>query len=68
MGKSCSHGVHKSWMRRERSEANPLPSHTGTTLDAKWSLPVMGELPATENYGGDGLKKGSTDFLVKMRT
>lgn len=39
MCNSCSHGVHKSW---RRSEANPLPPHTGTILDAKWSLPVMG--------------------------
>lgn len=46
MDKSCSHSVHKSQMKRGRSEANPSPPHAGTGLDAKWSLPVMGQLPA----------------------
>lgn len=44
--KSCSHGVHRSQMKRERSEANPSPPHASTDLDAKWSPLVMGQLPA----------------------
>lgn len=36
----------QSQMKRGRSEANPLPPQADTILDAKWSLPVKGELPA----------------------
>lgn len=64
MGKSCTHCVHISQMERGRSEANPLTPQAGTILDAKW-LWLSCQL---KNYGGDGLKKGSTDFLVKTRT
>lgn len=46
MGKLCSQGVHKSQMKRGRSEANPSPPHAGTGLDTEWSLPVLGQLPA----------------------
>lgn len=72
MGKSCLHGVHKSWMKRERSEANPSPPHAGTISDAKWSLPVMGELPA-EKLWRWWLEESLYNFffftfLVKMRT